>query len=541
MGWFSNSNQKENGVVFENVVAGLRKLYNKNLRQLEDAYQFHQFHNPPLDDAHFDSKPMILLIGQYSTGKTTFIKFLLEQEFPGMRIGPEPTTDGFIAIMHGDMQNGVRQEGVVPGNALVVDKSKPFRGLSGFGNSFLSRFQCSQLDNQLLSSVSIIDTPGILSGEKQRVNRGYDFNKVIAWFAERVDCIILLFDAHKLDISDEFNEALKAIRGYDDKVRVVLNKSDQINTQQLMRVYGALMWSLGKVISTPEVPRVYIGSFWDQPFLHNENRKLFEAELQDLFDDINTLPQNSALRKLDDLIKRARLAKVHAFIISHLHDSMPGMFGKDNAKAKLIRDLDKTYDFIAQKYSISRGDFPDIDKMRDKLRTADWSKFVGLKIGLMQKIDQMIGREVPELMKLIKIDEAQKVGAQKIVGGGVMDNLRDNPFGKGKYGEGINEGIDEERWAVADDKPEYDILFEALRPTNGKLSGGAVKTEMQKSKLPNSVLGKIWKLADCDKDGYLDAEEFALAKHLMKLKVDGHDLPNKLPRHLIPPSQRAEY
>jgi hypothetical protein len=26
-----------------------------------------------------------------------------------------------------------------------------------------------------------------------------------------------------------------------------------------MRVYGALMWSLGKVIRTPEVLRVYIG------------------------------------------------------------------------------------------------------------------------------------------------------------------------------------------------------------------------------------------------------------------------------------------
>lgn len=99
-------------------------------------------------------------------------------------------------------------------------------------------------------------------------------------------------------------------QGYDDKIRVVLNKSDQVNTQQLMRVYGALMWSLGKVISTPEVVRVYIGSFWDQPFLHSENRALFEAESADLFEDLQSLPRNAALRKLNDLIKRARLAKV---------------------------------------------------------------------------------------------------------------------------------------------------------------------------------------------------------------------------------------
>ena len=40
---------------------------------------------------------------------------------------------------------------------------------------------------------------------------------------------------------------------------MVLNKSDQVDQQQLMRVYGALMWSLGKVFRSPEVCRVYIG------------------------------------------------------------------------------------------------------------------------------------------------------------------------------------------------------------------------------------------------------------------------------------------
>ena len=47
-----------------------------------------------------------------------------------------------------------------------------------------------------------------------------------------------------------------------DKIRIILNKVQQIDTQQLLRVYGALMWSLGEVLRTPEVPRVYMGSFW---------------------------------------------------------------------------------------------------------------------------------------------------------------------------------------------------------------------------------------------------------------------------------------
>jgi len=81
----------------------------------------------------------------------------------------------------------------------------------------------------------------------------YDFTEVVAWMAERVDRIILLFDAHKLDISDEFRRTIHAMRGYDEKIRIVLNKADMVDHQQLMRVYGALMWSLGKVFNTPEV------------------------------------------------------------------------------------------------------------------------------------------------------------------------------------------------------------------------------------------------------------------------------------------------
>lgn len=61
---------------------------------------------------------------------------------------------------------------------------------------------------------------------------------------------------------------------------------------------------------------MYIGSFWDQPLHYDMNRGLFELEEQDLFADIQSLPRNAILRKLNDLIKRARLAKVYLLMFS---------------------------------------------------------------------------------------------------------------------------------------------------------------------------------------------------------------------------------
>ncbi|OCT64859.1 EH domain-containing protein 4 [Xenopus laevis] len=527
--WMGKENAQGQHDVLQTVTGGLQSLYTRKLLPLEEHYRFHEFHSPALEEADFKNLPMVLLVGQYSTGKTTFIRYLLEQDFPGMRIGPEPTTDSFIAVMYGE------QEGSIPGNALVVDPKKPFRKLNSFGNAFLNRFICSQLPNEVLRSISIIDSPGILSGEKQRISRGYDFCQVLQWFAERVDRIILLFDAHKLDISDEFSEAIKAFRGQDDKIRVVLNKADQVDTQQLMRVYGALMWSLGKVINTPEVVRVYIGSFWSKPLQNTENRKLFEMEAQDLFRDIQSLPRNAALRKLNDLIKRARLAKVHAYIISYLKKEMPAVFGKDTKKKELIQRLPEIYIQIQREHQISPGDFPDVKKMQQQLEMYDFSKFYAMKPKLIEAVDNMLANKIAPLMSMIREEESSM--PTQMVHGGAFEGTMEGPFGQG-YGEGAGEGAEDEEWVVAKDKPVYDELFYTLSPINGKISGVNAKKEMVNSKLPNSVLGKIWKLADNDKDGMLDDEEFALAKHLIKIKIDGYELPNDLPLHLVPPSQR---
>jgi len=247
---------------------------------------------------------------------------------------------------------------------------------------------------------TLIDTPGVLSGEKQRLNRGYDFTQVVGWFAERADLVLLLFDAHKLDISDELKAAIDVLKGHEDKVRCILNKADQIDRQQLMRVYGALMWSLGKTMGSPEVARVYVGSFWQEPLQNLDNAQLFEDEEKDLMKDLATLPRQSAVRKINELVKRIRKVKTLAHIIGYLKSQMPSLMGRDKKQKELIRDLPNCFRTVMKKYNLAPGDFPDLEKFQYKLKDVKFSEFSSFKPEFVEDLDNCLNVEIPALMEV---------------------------------------------------------------------------------------------------------------------------------------------
>ncbi|XP_021294281.1 EH domain-containing protein 2-like isoform X2 [Herrania umbratica] len=396
--WFtSKSARKTPASAVTSIIDGLKRLYIEKLKPLEVTYRFNDFESPLLTNSDFDAKPMVMLLGQYSTGKTTFIKHLLQCDYPGAHIGPEPTTDRFVVVMNGS------DERSIPGNTIAVHADLPFGGLTTFGGAFLSKFECSQMPHPLLDQITFVDTPGVLSGEKQRTQRSYDFTGVISWFAAKCDLILLLFDPHKLDISDEFKRVISSLRGNDDKIRVVLNKAHQVDTQQLMRVYGALMWSLGKVLNTPEVVRVYIGSFNDK--LLNEasigplGQDLFEKEQDDLLKDLIDIPRKACDRRINEFVKRARAAKIHAYIISHLKKEMPAMMGKAKAQQRLIDNLEDEFGKVQRDFHLPAGDFPSVEHYREVLNGYSIDKFEKLKPKMIQAVDDMLGYEIPELLK----------------------------------------------------------------------------------------------------------------------------------------------
>ncbi|KAG2824797.1 hypothetical protein JG687_00006002 [Phytophthora cactorum] len=514
------------------VIDRLKKLYATKLRPLEKRYDFGDFHSPLLSDSDFEAKPQVLMIGQYSVGKTSFIEYLLGRPFPGQRVGPEPTTDRFVAVMHGE------EERTVPGNAACVSPDLPYGGLSMFGTAFLNKFEVAQLPAPLLGQLTIVDTPGILSGEKQRIARGYDFTQVARWFAERSDLILLLFDAHKLDISDEFQRVIEVLQGQSDKVRCVLNKADQVDQQRLLRVYGALMWSLGKVLKTPEVMRVYLGSFWSQPRQkHGDDgssstpEALFDAEERDLLDELRALPQHAAVRKVNELVKRARLAKVHACILGHLRDKMPAVFGMEKKQRELLENMGENFREVQRKYHLPPGDFPPIDAFVRQCADRKFTKFPSLKSRELQDIDEMLTKDIPALMaSLPKHTRVGIAGVENPENGSVSSNPFASiaPVGRLQWEE-----------ELLGRKGEYDAVFATLSlDATGRAAGGSCMAPLQKqasTTVSQVTLRAIWDLADQSKAGSLDADEFAVAMHLCALAKEGEPIPAELPTSLVPP------
>jgi len=188
---------------------------------------------------------------------------------------------------------------------------------------------------------------------------------------------------------------------------VVLNKADAVNVQQLMRVYGALMWSLGKVFDTPEVCRVYIGSFWDQPPRNPDTGPLLQAEMDDLLNDLRELPRSSAVRKVNELVKRLRLLRAHTYILHELRSLMPRFTGQAKKQKDLLdpTKMSEVFRTVHRKRNLPPGDFPEMKKfltIAKELNFAEFPKADGARLRngkLMAELDRAMVEDIPRLLE----------------------------------------------------------------------------------------------------------------------------------------------
>ncbi|TPX69736.1 hypothetical protein SpCBS45565_g02147 [Spizellomyces sp. 'palustris'] len=97
-------------------------------------------------------------------------------------------------------------------------------------------------------------------------------------------------------------------------------------------------------------------------------------------------------------------------------------------------------------------------------------------------------------------------------------------------------------WLIKDDeKAQCDQFFDGLdKEKKGFVTGQDSYEFFTRAKLAQTELARIWDLANVSRTGRLSKDEFAVAMHLIKLRMAGTPLPSVLPPELVPPSLRMQ-
>ena len=75
---------------------------------------------------------------------------------------------------------------------------------------------------------------------------------------------------------------------------------------------------------------------------------------------------------------------------------------------------------------------------------------------------------------------------------------------------------------------------------DGKLTGGELVPVLMSLNAPNELLKDIWALADTDKDGVLNFQEFIIAIYLTERAREGRQPPSSLPPGQFPPMAQGQ-
>uniref|UniRef100_A0A3Q3FFI8 Sarcalumenin n=1 Tax=Labrus bergylta TaxID=56723 RepID=A0A3Q3FFI8_9LABR len=391
---------------FSAAMKTLLSTYHNAIKPMEQAFKYNELRQHEVTDGEVTSKPMVLFLGPWSVGKSSMINYLLGLHGTSQQLytGAEPTTSEYTVIMHGDKFKTI--EGIV----MAADSSRSFSPLEKFGQGFLERLVGIEMPHKLLERVTFVDTPGIIENRKQQ-ERGYPYNEVCQWFIDRADLIFLVFDPTKLDVGGELEMLFKQMKGRESQIRLILNKADSLTTQDLMRVYGALFWSMAPLINATEPPRVYVSSFWPQDYTADTSRGLFIKEETSLLEDLNQVIENQIENKIAFIRQHAIRVRIHALLVDRYlqtyYDKLGWFSDPYEVFQDIVNDPDKYYIFksILAKTNVSKFDLPDKEAYQDFFGVNPVSGFKQLSYHcswsagcLLENIERAITHTLPALL-----------------------------------------------------------------------------------------------------------------------------------------------
>lgn len=290
----------------EEITGKVRGFHIEALGPLAEQFAYPQ----PQADGEIKGAPLVLFLGNHSSGKSTFINHLLGTDV--QKTGLAPTDDGFTIISYGEFEDNR------DGPAVVNNPELPFEGLRRFGDQLVTHVRLKMRPITLLHDVTLIDSPGMIDEAKDENGRGFDFPGVVRWLAERADVVLVFFDPDKPGTTGEtlqvFNQSLS---GIDHKLLIVMNKMDQFRSlHDFARAYGALCWNLSKVIPRKDLPLIY------NTFVPVENQPAaglplddFDKAREELDAEVRRAPARRADNVLTQVKTFAERLRLHATVI----------------------------------------------------------------------------------------------------------------------------------------------------------------------------------------------------------------------------------
>ena len=205
-------------------------------------------------------RPMVLILGNYSSGKSTLINEFLGVDIQA--VGQAPTDDSFTIITfdeNASEEDPIKTTEVRDGKFLLNDPEYPFEILKKHGHRFASHFRLKKVNSPFLRNLALIDTPGMLDSITER-DRGYNYQDVIGDLAQLADLVLVLFDPHKAGTVREAHTSLRetiSTRTFEDRVLFVLNRIDECaSLADLLQVYGTLCWNLSQITGRKDIPTI---------------------------------------------------------------------------------------------------------------------------------------------------------------------------------------------------------------------------------------------------------------------------------------------
>ena len=200
-------------------------------------------------------KPIVLIIGNYSSGKSTLINEIIGTDI--QRTGQAPTDDAFTVLT----SEGSDRPEEVPGSTLINDENLPFVKFKKYGEKLTAHLVLKNIDSPGFENMAIIDSPGMLDATTEK-DRGYDYMEVLGEFAKMADLIVLMFDPHKAGTIKETYSAIRNTlpeKSGEDRIIFVMSRIDECdNISDLVRSYGTLCWNMSQMTGRKDIPHIYL-------------------------------------------------------------------------------------------------------------------------------------------------------------------------------------------------------------------------------------------------------------------------------------------